>query len=77
MTETNLLLDISRFPSVPLIDVEPALAKAENVGNGLALTETHLLPFAYTEPQVHSAATPYDFLQAVSIIECVLLLKFW
>ncbi|BDA51202.1 probable bZIP transcription factor 11 at C-terminar half [Coccomyxa sp. Obi] len=51
MTDFSSLLDISRFPSVALIDVEPAQEKAENLGNGLSLTETHLLPFAFHEPR--------------------------
>ena len=52
MTDYSSLLDINRYPSVPLIDVESAQEKPENLGDGLSLTETHLLPFAFREPRV-------------------------
>lgn len=52
MSDINSLLDMSRYPSVALIDVQPSLAKAENVGNTFNLTETHLPLFAFKEPRV-------------------------
>lgn len=57
MTDYSSLLDISRYPSVPLIDVDPAQEKADNLGNGLSLTEPHLLPFAFHEARV--GVTPF------------------
>ena len=65
MSDFRSLLDISRYPSVPLIDVEPGLAKADNVGNTFNLNENNLLPFAFNEPRVSTepfvvAALPWS-----------------
>lgn len=52
MTDYSSILDISRYPSVALIDVQPGMAKADNVGTTFNLTDHHLLPFAFKEPRV-------------------------